>query len=39
MKFEKFVPLTKMEEQTDGTLFVYGTVTAEQPDLENEVCD
>lgn len=39
MKFAKFVPLTKMEEQADGTLHVYGTVTAEQPDLSNEVCD
>jgi len=38
-KFEKFVPLTKIEEQGDGTLHVFGTVTAEQPDLENEVCD
>lgn len=39
MKFSKFVPLVKMEEQTDGTLNVFGLVTAERPDLENEVCD
>lgn len=39
MKLNKFVPLTKMEEQTDGTLYVFGTVTAQLPDLENEVCD
>ena len=39
MKFSKFVPLVKMEEQADGTLHVYGTITAEQPDLEREVCD
>ena len=39
MKLTKFIPLTKMEEQTDGSLRVFGTVTAEQPDLEKEVCD
>ena len=39
MKFQKFVPLAKMEEQSDGTLYVFGTVTAELPDLEKEVCD
>ena len=39
MKFNKFVPLTKMEEQGDGSLFVYGLVTEEKPDLDNEVCD
>ena len=39
MKFQKFVPLTKMEEQGDGSLFVYGLVTEEKPDLDNEVCD
>jgi hypothetical protein len=39
MKLQKFVPLTKMEEQGDGSLNVFGVVTAEQPDLENEVCD
>ena len=39
MKFQKFVPLAKMEEQSDGSLNVFGIVTAEQPDLENEVCD
>ena len=39
MKFNKFMPLAKMEEQSDGTLNVFGIVTAEQPDLDNEVCD
>lgn len=39
MKFQKFMPLAKMEEQSDGTLNVFGIVTAEQPDLDNEVCD
>jgi hypothetical protein len=39
MKFQKFVPLAKMEEQADGTLHVYGLVTEEKPDLDNEVCD
>lgn len=38
-QFNKFVPLQKMEEQPDGTLHVYGLVTAEEPDLEKEVCD
>jgi hypothetical protein len=38
-KLQKFVPLSKMEEQSDGTLHVFGIVTAEVPDLENEVCD
>lgn len=35
----KFVPITKVEEQADGTLHVYGLVTAEQPDRDKEVCD
>jgi len=39
MKFNKFVPLTKMEEQSDGTLHVFGLVTEEKPDLDGEVCD
>jgi hypothetical protein len=39
MKFQKFMPLAKMEEQSDGTLNVFGIVTAEQPDLDQEVCD
>ena len=39
MKFNKFVPLSKMEEQSDGSLFVYGLVTEEKPDLDGEVCD
>lgn len=37
--FRKFIPLWKVEEQKDGTLFVYGLVTAQKPDQENEVCD
>jgi len=39
LKFQKFIPLSKVEEQADGSLFVYGLVTAEKPDQENEVCD
>lgn len=39
MKFSKFIPLAKMEEQADGTLQVYGLVTEQKPDLDNEVCD
>ena len=39
MKYQKFIPLTKMEEQSDGTLHVFGLVTEEKPDLDNEVCD
>jgi hypothetical protein len=38
-KFSKFVALSKIEEQADGSLRVYGLVTAEQPDLDGEVCD
>lgn len=37
--FRKFIPFAKVEEQKDGTLYVYGLVTAEKPDQENEVCD
>jgi hypothetical protein len=37
--FRKFIPFAKVEEQKDGTLFVYGLVTAEKPDQESEVCD
>ena len=39
MKFQKFAPLTKIEEQSDGTLLVHALITAQQPDLEKEVCD
>jgi hypothetical protein len=39
VKLNKFIPLTKMEEQSDGSLHVFGTVTAELPDLDMEVCD
>jgi hypothetical protein len=38
-RFAKFIPLHKVEEQTDGTLLVWGRATAEEPDLEREVCD
>lgn len=38
-QLRKFLPLEKMEEQSDGTLHVFGIVTAEEPDLEKEVCD
>jgi hypothetical protein len=37
--FRKFIPFAKVEEQSDGTLFVYGLVTAEKPDTEDEICD
>lgn len=36
--FHKFVPITKVEEQKDGTLLVTGLFTAEKPDQEDEVC-
>ena len=39
IKFSKFIPLEKAEQQSDGTLFVYGLVTAQVPDAEGEVCD
>lgn len=39
MKFSKFIPLVKMEEQADGSLLVYGLVTEQKPDLDKEVCD
>ena len=39
MKLNKFYPLSKMVDQADGTLRVYGLVTAEVPDLDREVCD
>ena len=39
MKLKKFMPLVKMVDQPDGTLHVYGLVTAEKPDLAGEVCD
>lgn len=31
--------IQKVEEQNDGTLHVYGIVTAELPDSANEICD
>lgn len=37
--FRKFIPFAKVEEQKDGSLYVYGLVTAEKPDQENEVCE
>jgi hypothetical protein len=39
MKFQKFIPLLKMEEAADGSLKVFGLVTEEKPDLDKEVCD
>jgi flagellar biosynthesis/type III secretory pathway chaperone len=38
-QFRKFIEFWKVEAQKDGTLFVYGLVTAEKPDQESEVCD
>ncbi|MFP5236980.1 MAG: hypothetical protein ACLGSD_13845 [Acidobacteriota bacterium] len=37
--FEKFAQFTKVQEQPDGTVTVYGIATHEAPDLENEICD
>jgi hypothetical protein len=37
-KFQKFFPITKVEEQGDGTLRVYGLVTEQKPDRDREVC-
>ena len=37
--FHKFIPFNKVAEEKDGTLLVYGLVTAEKPDQESEVCD
>ncbi len=37
-KLEKFIPLVKVEEQSDGTLKVFGLVTAEAPDRDGEIC-
>ena len=37
--FRKLLPLTKVEEQSDGSLYVYGCVTAEEVDRDGEVCD
>src|SRR5271169_3900917 len=39
MKFRKFVGIRKVEEQKDGTLLVWGRATAQEPDLDKEVCD
>lgn len=38
-KLTKFLPLEKMEEQSDGTLHVRVIVTGESPDLDREICD
>ena len=39
MNLQKFAPLIKIEEQGDGTLLVHSLITAQQPDLDKEVCD
>ena len=39
MNFNKFAPLIKIEEQDDGTLLVHSLITAQQVDLDKEVCD
>lgn len=36
INMRKFIPLTKVDESTHS---VYGVVTAETPDKENEICD
>jgi hypothetical protein len=38
-EFRKFVPLTKVEELPDGSVNVYGVVTAEVLDKDREICD
>lgn len=38
-QFHKFIPLSRVEVQKDGTLHVFGLVTAEQLDRDNEICD
>lgn len=37
--FSKFCKFTKIQEQDDGNVMVWGIATLEQPDLDNEVCD
>jgi hypothetical protein len=37
--FEKFLRMTKVEEQADGTLMAYGLLTAQELDQDGEVCD
>src|SRR5579864_3892290 len=37
--FRKFIPLSKVEEGTDGVTKAYGIVTGEAPDKEGEICD
>jgi hypothetical protein len=39
MRFRKFIPVVKLEEQDDDSLIVHGLVTGEQPDLDDEICD
>lgn len=37
--FSIITKIEKVEEQSDGTLHVYGLVTAQRPDLDKEVCN
>lgn len=37
--FLKYLPIAKVEELADGTLRVYGIVTADLPDSDGEICD
>jgi hypothetical protein len=37
--FAMILPIRKVEEQSDGTLRVYGIVTTQKPDRDKEVCN
>jgi hypothetical protein len=37
--FLKFAQFSKVEEQSDGAVVVWGIATMQEPDLDNEVCD
>lgn len=38
-EFQKFAQFTKIQEQDDGNVLVWGIATLEQPDLDGEICD
>ncbi len=37
--FHKFCQFTKVQEQDDGNVMVWGIATLEQPDLDGEICE
>lgn len=39
MDFLKFAQFTKVQEQADGNVLVWGVATLEAPDLDGEICD